>query len=136
MGKRKKKQPKRIVVERTHNAGTLTESQFFSKIRSALRSAFRYWKPMQIALEAASRKSQSKNKRLKKEYQCNNCKQWFPRKEVEIHHIIPCGSLSNYDDIVPFIKRLAAEGAESYAILCKACHKIETEEYKLNNKKQ
>jgi hypothetical protein len=48
----------------SRNAGTMTESQYFSKIRSMLRSGFRYWKPMQLALEAASRPSQSVNKRI------------------------------------------------------------------------
>lgn len=129
---KKKKQPKRQIVPRTHGAGTLTESQYFSKIRSALRSAFRYWKPMMLALEAASRPSKSKNKRLKKEYQCANCQLWFPRKEVEIDHKIECGSLANYNDIVPFIQRLTAEDINSYQILCRPCHKIKTAEYKQN----
>jgi hypothetical protein len=71
----------------SRNAGTMTESQYFSKIRSMLRSGFRYWKPMQLALEAASRPSQSTNKRIKKEYQCAKCKKWYKRADVEIDHI-------------------------------------------------
>jgi hypothetical protein len=63
------KKPKKIIAERTRNAGTLTESQYWSKIRSALRNAFRYWKPMMITLEAASRPYRGANKRQKKEYQ-------------------------------------------------------------------
>ena len=54
----------------SRNGGTMTESQYFSKIRSILRSGFRYWKPMQLTLDNASRPSQSLNKRIKKEYQC------------------------------------------------------------------
>jgi hypothetical protein len=71
----------------SRNGGTMTESQYFSKIRSVLRSGFRYWKPMQLALEAASRPSQSTNKRIKKEYQCAKCKKWYKRADVEIDHI-------------------------------------------------
>ena len=117
-------------VEKKFNSGTWTESRYFSQIRSALRNAFRYWKPMMEVLEDASRPSQSENKRLKKEYQCFSCKKWHPRKNVEIDHIVECGSLKTYEDIVPFIQRLACEDKECYNILCKPCHKTKTQEYK------
>lgn len=117
------------------NGGTMTESQYFSKIRSMLRSGFRYWKPMQLALEKASRPSQSTNKRIKKEYQCAKCKNWFKRADVEIDHIEEAGSLNNYDDIVPFIQRLTKEDISSYQILCKPDHKIKTDTFKLSKKK-
>lgn len=113
-------------IKKTRNNGTWTESQYFSAIRSALRSKFRYWKPMTEALNLASRKSQSTNKRVKKEYQCNHCKKWFQRKLVEIDHIYPVGSLKSYDDLVPFLKRLTVEDISSYQILCKKCHFIKT----------
>jgi len=119
----------------SRNAGTMTESQYFSKIRSMLRSGFRYWKPMQLALEAASRPSQSVNKRIKKEYQCAKCKKWFKRADVEIDHIEEAGSLSKYEDIVPFIQRLTKEDISSYQILCKPDHKIKTDNFKLLKKK-
>lgn len=120
---KKEVKPKKQLVPRTRNAGTFTESEYFGKLRGGLRQAFRWWKPMQMALDAASRPSRSKNKRLKKEYQCKKCSKWFARKDVEIHHKIPCGSLQTYDDIVPFIKRLAAEEVSAYEIVCKPCHK-------------
>lgn len=119
----------------SRNGGTMTESQYFSKIRSMLRSGFRYWKPMQLALEAASRPSQSTNKRIKKEYQCAKCKKWFKRADVEIDHIEEAGSLNNYDDIVPFIQRLTKEDISSYQILCKnPCHLNKTNKEKLKRK--
>jgi hypothetical protein len=121
---------KRITVK-TRNAGTMTESAYFSKIRSTLRSGFRWWKPMQLALEAASRPYKGPNKRLKREYQCNHCKNWHPRKNVEIDHKIPCGSLKNYDDIIGFIQRLTVEDINLYQILCKPCHLIKTKKEKL-----
>ena len=125
MGKKQKK----IRVPRTRNANTLTESQYFSKIRSSLRNSFRYWKPGQLALERASRPSQSKNKRLKKEYQCAICKKWFKRADVEIDHLEECGALKSYDDIVPFLKRLTKENPNAYQILCKPDHRARTNEY-------
>jgi len=131
---------KRVVKRKTttvlsRNGGTMTESQYFSKIRSILRSGFRYWKPMQLALEAASRPSQSLNKRIKKEYQCAKCKKWYKRADVEIDHKEECGSLSNYEDIVPFIQRLTKENIDAYQILCKPCHKLKTETFRQSKKK-
>jgi hypothetical protein len=123
---------KRVLKERTRNANTLTESEFFGKIRSGLRNTFRYWKPMTIALEKASRKYTGTNKRIKKEYQCASCGEWFIRKNVEIDHIVPCGSLRTYDDIVPFIINLTQEDYKSYQVLCSTkgdgngCHKQKT----------
>jgi 5-methylcytosine-specific restriction endonuclease McrA len=119
----------------SRNGGTMTESQYFSKIRSILRSGFRYWKPMQLALEKASRPSQSLNKRIKKEYQCAKCKKWYKRADVEIDHKEECGSLSNYEDIVPFIQRLTKENIDAYQILCKPCHKLKTETFRQSKKK-
>ena len=113
----------------------MTESQYFSKIRSILRSGFRYWKPMQLTLEAASRPSQSLNKRIKKEYQCAKCKKWYKRADVEIDHKVECGSLSSYEDIVPFIQRLTKENIDAYQILCKPCHKLKTEAFRQSKKK-
>lgn len=118
---------------KTRNAFTMTESEFFSKIRSILRSGFRYWKPMQITLEKASRPSQSSNKRLKKEYICISCSKWFKRADVQIDHIEECGSLKSYDDIAPFIQRLTKEDVNAYQILCKPCHKIKTQNYLKKN---
>lgn len=127
---------KRKLVERPYNMGTLTEAAFFGKIRSALRNAFRYWKPAQEALNRASRPSQNKtNLRLKKEFQCAECKKWHKRADVEIDHIIECGSLSCYNDIVPFIKRLAPENPNAYQVLCKPCHRLKSNEA-INKRKQ
>lgn len=131
---KKSKRLKKVLVAKTRNANTLTESEYFSKIRSMLRSGFRYWKPMQLALQKASRPSQSANKRLKTEYQCATCKKWFKRADIQIDHKIECGSLRTYDDIVPFIQRLTMESVDAYQILCKHDHKIKTSLY-LKSKK-
>jgi hypothetical protein len=118
------------LVDKPRNAGTLTESAYFAKIRSTLRSGFRWWKPMAIALDMASRPYKGPNKRLKKEYQCKHCGKWYPRKEVEIDHIVECGSLKCYADLVPFIERLTVEDPNGYQILCKPCHKVKTNQAK------
>lgn len=126
MPPKKKTTKRKSTVPKTRNAGTLTESQFWSKIRSALRSTFRFWKPMTIALENASRPYKGANKRIKKEYQCAHCKEWFQRKDVEIDHKTPCGSLKGYEDIQKFIENLTVEDPNAYQILCKPHHKEKT----------
>ena len=113
-------------VERTRNAGTETEAAFWSRIRSALRRANRFWKPIKNTELAARREYQGENKRQKWEYQCAHCKGWFTRKEVEVDHIIPAGSLRCYEDLAPFVQKLFAE--EGYQVLCKSCHTEKTAE--------
>lgn len=119
--------PKRIVVPRTRNAGTMTEAQYFGKIRSLLRKWSMYWIPLKNALQKARRPNQSANKRLTWEYQCACCKKWFPANKVEVDHIIPCGSLTSLDDVKPFIAQMTTENEDDYQVLCKeTCHRGKT----------
>jgi len=113
-------------VERTRNLGTETESGHMGRIRSALRSLSRFWKPALAALNAAHRPYTGTNKRIKHEYQCAACKQWHIRKQVEINHKVPCGTLKCYEDLPGFLNRLFIEDITGYSILCKECHLTET----------
>ncbi len=117
-------------VELTRNDGWETESEHMSRIRSALRSASRFWKPALKALEKASRPYKGLNKRIKKEYQCANCLVWLIRAKVEINHKLPCGSINCYADVPQFLTNLFAECSTSYEIVCKECHKLITAEQK------
>lgn len=123
------------VVVKTRNSGTFTESAFWSFIRSALRNKSRFWKPIQECKLKARRKSQSSNKKLKFEYQCNNCKNWFPDKQVVADHVLCAGSLNKADDLPGFVTRLFCE-IDNLVCLCDDCHKIKTaadrEQLKLN----
>lgn len=122
MGK-KKAVTKRIKAPKTRNDGTWTESQFWGFIRSALRNKSRWWKPRLNALKKARRTSQSGNKRLKWEFQCFKCNNWFAQKNVEVHHTIEAGSLKNSMDLPGFVERLFAE--TGWVCMCKTCHKNE-----------
>lgn len=113
-------------LSKPRNYGTMTESQYWAKVRSALRKGFMYWKPGMAALEAASRPYKGDNKRQKKEYQCAKCKKWFKRTEVDIDHVKEVGSLKSEKDIVDFLKRLTPEDIKAYQILCKEDHKEKT----------
>ncbi len=111
-------------VELTRNAHTMTEAEYFSMILSALRGTTRFWKPCLLTLEAAKRKNEGSNKRLKYEYQCATCSGWFARKLVQIDHIVPCGGINGYDKILPWI--LLAHVEDGFQVLCKGCHKQKT----------
>lgn len=114
-------------VPRTRAGGEWTEAQFWGFIRSGLRGMSRRWPPLvRLALELVKRKSQSKNKRLKWEYQCGECSNWFSRKEVQVDHIEPCGSLRTFEDIGGFVERLFCE-TSGLRVLCNACHAHRTQ---------
>lgn len=117
---------KKSRVEKTRNNFSLTESQYWGLIRSALRQKFRFWKPAALALSLASRPYRGENKLQKKEYQCNFCKDWFPRKSVEIDHVESAGTLRCGDDLKGFIERLTPENVDAFQVLCKDCHKQKT----------
>ena len=79
---------------------------------------------MQQAKVEARRKNQSENKRLSWEFQCKECTEWFPDKEVQIDHIVPVGSLRCAEDLIGFVERLTPE--DGFQVLCVPCHQIKT----------
>lgn len=118
-------------VELTHNGNTMTKSEHISMILGALRGVARFWIPKTEALNKVCRPSQRKDKRVKKEYCCKKCNNWFKRTEVEVDHIIPCGGIRDYKDIPGWCKR-AFVGVEGLQVLCKTCHKDKTNSEKKN----
>lgn len=108
--------------------GTLTTSQYFNVIRSALREGYRLRYPIaKIVRDKAKRPSQSDNKRLKWEYQCNICSGWFSGKDTQVDHIIPCGELQCYDDLPRFVATLYCE-EDNLQVICTTCHDKKTKE--------
>jgi ribosomal protein L44E len=106
---------------KTRAGGEWTESKYWTFIRSNLRLMSRKWPPIQQTLVGARRPSQSENKRLKWEFQCASCSEWFPRDGVQVDHFKECGSLRCSADIVPFIETLLCESDNLY-VLCSVCH--------------
>ena len=120
--------PKRIVtprVERTRNGRTETQSQHMGKLRSALRNLSRWWKPFAMALKAAS-VTHHIGRRKRVLYLCAECDKLFDRKQVEVNHKLPLGSLKTYEDLPGFCERLFVEDLSLLEVLCKECHKEET----------
>ena len=122
--KRISKIPKKTVVKpRCH--GTMTESAFWSFIRSALRQKSRFWKPITECKLKARRLYKGPNKRQKYEYQCNSCNKWWIEKKINVEHITPAGSLSSSKDLPGFVERLFCE-VDNLQVLCEACHNKKT----------
>jgi 5-methylcytosine-specific restriction endonuclease McrA len=125
----KAKKPRKGAAPKTRNSGTMTESAFWSFIRSALRQKSRWWKPVSECKQKARRTYKGLNKRQKFEYQCNECKGWFPEKKINVDHIKPAGSLTSANDLAGFVERLFVE-VDSLQVLCSHCHDIKTKKEK------
>lgn len=123
-------------VPRTRNGGTMTESAFWSSIRSALRQKSRWWVPIKLVKENAKRAYKGPNKLQKWEYQCAKCKEWFKDKEIAVDHVVECGELRCAADVPGFIERLFLEDLNGYQCLCKACHNEKTQTYLKDKKKK
>jgi 5-methylcytosine-specific restriction endonuclease McrA len=119
------KRKKVVRAVRTRNAGTMTESAFWSFIRSALRQKSRWWKPITQCKQKSRRTYKGPNKRQKFEYQCNECKNWFPEKKINVDHINPAGTLKCANDLPGFVERLFCE-ADNLQVLCSSCHDVKT----------
>ena len=118
----KKKSVSRRTVPRTRAGGEWTEAEFWSFLRSGLREKSRRWPPLvRQVFDAVRRKNQSQNRRLKWEYQCRRCEEWFPRNQVEADHILACGSLRSFSDLEGFAERLFVE-VDGLQVLCGDCH--------------
>lgn len=122
--KRRAKIP-RAKNPKVRNAGTMTESAFWSFIRSALRQKSRWWKPITECKMKARRAYKGPSKRQKFEYQCNSCKAWFPEKQINVDHIKPAGSLNCKEDLAGFVERLFCE-QDNLQVLCESCHDVKT----------
>jgi 5-methylcytosine-specific restriction endonuclease McrA len=128
--RKKVAKPRKGAAPKTRNAGTMTDAAFWSFIRSALRQKSRWWKPISEAKAKAKRVYKGPLKRQKFEYQCAECKGWFPDKKVNVDHIIPAGTLRCADDLPAFVERLFCE-VDNLQVLCQGCHDIKTKEEKL-----
>lgn len=122
----KKKTPRRTAAPKTRNAGTMTESAFWTFIRSALRQKSRWWKPITECKMKSRRTYKGPNKRQKFEFQCNTCKKWYPDKQINVDHIIGAGSLNCSADLAGFIDRLFCE-QDNLQVLCEVCHNEKTQ---------
>lgn len=131
--------------ERKYNNGQWTKARFNSFVKSALRSASRRWPAKYECLNEAyvSTQVNSKTGRQAKHFRCNECKNLFPSKDVQVDHIEsiidPTVGFISWDETV---NRLFCE-KENLQVLCKDCHTVKTnaekalsKERRTNDKKQ
>jgi len=123
---RKPRKTSKPRVAKTRNAGTMTESAFWSFIRSALRQKSRWWKPITQCKLQAKRPYKGVNKRQKFEYQCAQCLKWHADKHINVDHIVPAGSLNCANDLPGFVERLFCE-IDNLQVLCESCHNVKTQ---------
>jgi 5-methylcytosine-specific restriction endonuclease McrA len=129
MATKRKKAVAKPKTLKTRNAGTMTESAFWSFIRSGLRQKSRWWKPITQCKMKARRDYKGPLKRQKFEYQCNECGGWFPEKKINIDHIMPAGTLRCANDLPGFVERLFCE-IDNLQVLCTTCHDAKTKSEK------
>ena len=98
-----------------------TQARFFSFLRSALRKAWQKWPPKYKALDRQAVPYKGKDKRRKKNYICESCGEEFMKAEVEVNHVVPCGSLRSFEDLPGFVQRMFV-GEDKLEVLCKECH--------------
>jgi 5-methylcytosine-specific restriction endonuclease McrA len=110
-----------------------SQAKFWGFIRSVLRAASNKYPPKYEAKKNARRKYEGDDKRVKWEYQCYKCRDWFKDKQTQIDHIIPVGSLRCYDDLSGFVARMFC-GVDGFGVICKECHKKKTNQERLVKK--
>lgn len=102
-----------------------TEARFWQYIRSALRRAWSRFPARYATLADAKMPYTGNNKLQKFCYKCAVCENTFQQKQVEVDHIIPCGTLSSWGDLESFCKKLFCS-KEGLRVVCKPCHKALT----------
>ncbi len=90
-----------------------------------MRRSSQRWKPIIETRKKARRPYKGPNKRLKYEYKCNECKIYYPNKQIQVDHLKPVGPLTDLSQLVGYVERLFCE-ASGLQVLCKTCHQKKT----------
>ena len=112
---------KRKLKPRTRAGNTLTEAGYWGYIRGVIRSGFRKYR---YKIHKSNRRAVT-GQRHKWETQCAECKGWFEDKEIQLDHIVQCGSLKCADDLAGFTTRMYCEPGD-VRDLCVSCHQLKT----------
>ena len=115
----------------TRNGGRWTNARFNSFIKSGLRAMSRRWGPKFECLADAcvGTKTNKATGRMAKHYECAECHNQFPAKEVAVDHIDPVVAVTGFTTWDEVIERMFVE-KEGLQVLCKACHDAKTKEEK------
>ncbi len=87
------------------------------------------WTPRTQAMNKVRRVSLLVDKRVKWQYQCNMCREWFKGKDIQLDHITPKGRYSKETFFI-WLDRLFCP-VDGFQVLCRPCHVIKSAgEYK------
>lgn len=106
-----------------------SQSSYFVWLRGGLR---RLWTRNPVSTgykNAMCRKAVPEDgfsKRVKFVGLCERCRKWHAKSSLEVDHIEPAGSLSSWEDVEGFVRRLLGASSESLRLLCKPCHGVVT----------
>lgn len=126
------------MTSKQRNGGEWTEARFKSFVTSALRAASRRWPPKYAALKAAfaGKQVNAKTGKMAMHYECAKCKKLFVAADVQVDHIKPVvDPKKGFVGWDVYIDRMFCE-TEDLQVLCKADHKIKTDQEKLERKKK
>jgi 5-methylcytosine-specific restriction endonuclease McrA len=126
------------VTDKKRNGGEWTEARFKSFVTSALRAASRRWPPKYKALKEAfaGKQVNAKTGKLAMHYKCAECKKLYVATDVQVDHIKPVvDPKKGFVSWDSFIDRMFCE-IENLQVMCKPCHKIKTDQEKLERKKK
>ena len=126
------------MTDKKRNGGEWTEARFKSFVTSALRAASRRWPPKYKALKEAfaGRKVNAKTGKLAMHYTCAACNKLYVATDVQVDHIKPVvDPKKGFVSWDIYINRMFCE-IEDLQVMCKPCHKIKTDQEKLERKKK
>jgi len=102
-----------------------SKSAYFSWIRGQIRRGLWSRNPIKNYIKRQASKPAPRGSRAKKVIQCEFCKVDHAQSKIEVDHIIPAGSLKDWEDVGPFMERMLHPSG-GYRLLCKPCHKTHT----------
>jgi hypothetical protein len=104
-----------------------TEAFVLSRIRAVLRRLSMQMPAVRLVKLANRRPYTGPNKRLKFEYRCEQCNEWFPEAGTQVDHKEPAGPLKTFEDVGPFARRLLFCGTGGLQVLCTKHHNEKTQ---------
>lgn len=102
-----------------------TKSAYFSWVRGQIRRGLWSRNPIKNYIKRQAARPAPRGMRAKKVIQCEFCLKDHAQSKIEVDHIIPAGSLKDWDDIGSFMERMLNPSG-GYRLLCKPCHKTHT----------
>jgi len=119
-------------VEPWEHEGSIwkTKAAYFSWVRGQIRRGLWSRNPIKNYIKRQAAKPAPRGSRAKKVITCEFCNKDYAQSKIEVDHIIPAGSLKDWEDVGLFMERML-HPAGGYRLLCKPCHKTHTYAEKL-----